>query len=109
MLQFKHTKKDAKGWFAGSWNTTIPFAIGYANEGINESHHHDHMYEVYIVIEGKSTAIVSDRIINLTKGDILVVEPTEIHTFISSSPNYLHYVIQIPFIRGDKITDRAEN
>jgi hypothetical protein len=36
-------------------------------------------------------------------GDMLVVEPGESHTFVGSSPDYLHFVVQAPFVTGDKV------
>ena len=33
---------------------------------------------------------------------MLVVQPGESHTFVSSSEDYLHFVIQAPFVGGDK-------
>ena len=38
----------------------------------------------------------------LGPADMLVVEPGESHTFVSSSDDYLHYGVQAPFILGDK-------
>jgi hypothetical protein len=35
---------------------------------------------------------------------MLVVEPGEVHTFTESSPDYFHFVVQAPFVKGDKIT-----
>ncbi len=43
----------------------------------------------------------------LGAGDVLVVEPGEVHTFESSSPDYLHFVIQTPFVAGDKRSAQA--
>ncbi|WP_123827101.1 hypothetical protein [Micromonospora globispora] len=39
----------------------------------------------------------------LAAGDMLLVEPGEPHTFLSSSPNYLHSVVQTPSVAGDKM------
>ena len=39
----------------------------------------------------------------LAAGDMLVVESGEPHTFVSSSPDYLHFVVQTPFMPGDKV------
>jgi len=40
--------------------------------------------------------------VHLKAGDMLVVEPGEIHTFADSSTDYLHFVIHTPFVAGDK-------
>ncbi len=95
-------KSEAKGWFCGPWNSKLDISIGYANEGINEAHFHEKMNEVYLIAKGSSVAVVNDRKIELAAGDILVVEPGEVHTFISSSPDYMHFVIHTPFVKDDK-------
>lgn len=41
-------------------------------------------------------------IVALTAGDLLVVEPGESHTFTASSDHYRHFVVQAPFVSGDK-------
>ncbi len=94
----------SKGWFVGPWNSAVPIPVGYANEGIQENHSHTHMYEIYLVAQGESTAVVNQQKIQLRPGDMLVVEPGETHTFTHSSNNYLHFVIQTPFVKGDKTT-----
>jgi hypothetical protein len=33
---------------------------------------------------------------------VLVVEPGEVHTFTASSEDYLHFVVQAPFVAGDR-------
>ncbi|GJM42968.1 MAG: hypothetical protein DHS20C20_32500 [Ardenticatenaceae bacterium] len=76
----------------------MPIPVGYANEGINELHHHSQMFEIYLVARGTSTAVVNQQPIQLLAGDILVVEPGEPHTFSQNSDDYFHFVIQTPFV-----------
>ncbi|HRQ41681.1 MAG TPA: cupin domain-containing protein [Chloroflexota bacterium] len=92
-----------KGWFVGPWNSEVPIPIGYANQGINEPHLHEKMFEVYLVAQGWSIVVVSQQSIRLEAGHMLVIEPGEVHTFIESSAEYLHFVIHTPFVPGDKI------
>jgi hypothetical protein len=33
--------------------------------------------------------------------DVIVVEPGEAHTFLSSSPDHFHFVIQTPGLMGE--------
>jgi mannose-6-phosphate isomerase-like protein (cupin superfamily) len=94
--------KDGKGWFVGPWNSTVPVAVGWADRGVNQPHRHDQMCEIYLVARGESVAVVAGRTIHLGPGNMLVVEPGEAHTFISSSDDYLHFVVQAPFFKGDK-------
>jgi quercetin dioxygenase-like cupin family protein len=89
----ENTPKD---WFVGPWNSEIPVPIGYATTGVNEKHYHARMYEIYLVARGASRAVVNGQEVSLKAGDILVVEPGEVHTFTDSSADYLHYVIHAP-------------
>lgn len=97
------TPEDGKGWFVGPWNSKVPVAVGWADQGVNQPHRHDQMCEIYLVARGESVAVVAGRTIHLRPANILVVEPGEAHTFISSSDDYLHFVVQAPFIEGDKV------
>ena len=103
MIHKKVETDKPKGWYIGPWNSDIPIPVGYANEGINEKHYHTQMVEIYLIARGTSTAIVNEVTISLQAGDMLVVEPGEVHTFCASSEDYLHFVLQAPFVQGDKI------
>jgi mannose-6-phosphate isomerase-like protein (cupin superfamily) len=95
-----------KGWFVGPWNSAVPIPVGFANAGVNEPHHHAHMFELYLVASGTSTAVVNHQTHSAPGGrPMLVVEPGESHTFTQSSEDYFHFVIQTPFMPGDKMND----
>lgn len=101
----KHLTIDTeqpKGWFVGPWNSDVTIPVGYANEGVDLWHVHQQMNEIYLVARGWSTAVVGDKTVQLKTGDMLLVEPGEAHTFTASSSDYLHFVIQTPFVPGDK-------
>lgn len=95
-------KHNPKGWSVGPWNSKVTIPFGYANQGVNEKHFHKQMHEVYLIASGTSTAVVNGAKVHLTKGDIFVVEPGEIHTFIENSTDYLHFVAHCPFVKDDK-------
>jgi mannose-6-phosphate isomerase-like protein (cupin superfamily) len=105
MIHQSLDKTPAKGWFIGPWNSDVPIPIGYANQGIDEQHYHARVFEIYLVAHGTSTAVVNQQSIQLQAGDMLVVEPGETHTFSHSSDDYFHFVIQTPFVPGDKIQE----
>ncbi len=100
-----HQKADkaTKEWFFGPWNSAVPIAVGYANEGIDLTHYHEKMYEVYLVARGSSVLKINDQKLHLEAGDAVAVEPTEVHTFLSSSEDYFHFVLHTPFMKGDKV------
>ena len=102
MLHDRIDASKSKDWFYGPWNSNVAIPVGYANAGIREKHFHSQMQEIQLIAQGHSIAEVERQRISLTAGDILVIEPGEVHTFIESSPNYLHFVIQVPFVQNDK-------
>jgi mannose-6-phosphate isomerase-like protein (cupin superfamily) len=77
------------------WTRSSPGTTGQS-DGVWE------MYEIYLVARGESTAMVDGEAVVLRAGDLLVVEPGEVHTFVTSSEDYLHFVVQAPFVAGDK-------
>lgn len=100
-----HMRADqqAKGWFFGPWNSDVPIPVGYANAGIDLTHYHAQMYEIYLVARGTSTIVVDGKERQLQQGDVMAVEPHEVHTFTASSDDYFHFVVQTPFVKGDKV------
>lgn len=102
LLARADASRPAKGWHTQLFHPALP-AIGFANEGVDEPHHHRRLYEVYLVARGSSTLIVDGQSISLGAGDVIVVEPGETHTFVQSSPDYFHFVLHCPRIQGDKV------
>ena len=60
------------------------------------------MLQIYLVAKGESVAVVNDEELILVAGDVLIIEPGEVHTFVDSSADYLHFVIHTPVVPGDK-------
>jgi len=102
VIHFPRGEQPAKGWFVGPWNSGVPAAVGYAVAGIDEPHFHARMFELYLVARGRATALVEGQRLILEAGSVLVVEPGEVHTFLDSSPDYYHFVVQTPVVAGDK-------
>jgi len=94
--------RPPKGWYIGLTQPGLPF-IGFANQGINERHVHRELNEVYLVARGSSTMVVDHQTITLQAGDVVVVEPGEVHTFVENTPDYFHFVLHCPPTRGDKM------
>lgn len=92
---------QAKGWYLGAWNSPLPVAVGYAHQGIDEPHEHSEITEIYLVARGTVEIRVEKETIALAAGDMIVIEPHEAHTFLRSSPDYLHFVIHTPTLAGE--------
>ena len=97
--------RPAKGWYRGLVHPALPL-IGFANQGINERHYHRELREVYLVAMGSSTIVVGETSISLYAGDVIVIEPSEVHTFVKSTPDYFHFVLHCPPIKADKVIVR---
>jgi mannose-6-phosphate isomerase-like protein (cupin superfamily) len=93
-----------KGWYAGPWNSNLAVAVGYANEGIDEPHVHERITEIYLVARGTAEMRVEQETVRLEAGDAIIVEPGEAHTFLSSSPEYAHFVVHVPGSAGEKVS-----
>lgn len=97
-----------KGWYVGPWNSDLAVSVGYANAGIDEPHVHSRITEIYMVAQGTSEIRVEQETITLQAGDVIVVEPGEAHTFLSSSPDYFHFVAHVPGLAGEEArTEKA--
>jgi len=95
-----------KGWYAGPWNSDLAISVGYANQGIDEPHAHTQITEIYLAARGTAEIRIEQETITLMAGDMLAIEPGEAHTFLSSSPDYFHFVIHTPGLAGESA--RAE-
>jgi quercetin dioxygenase-like cupin family protein len=91
-----------KGWYLGPWNSDLPISVGYAHAGVNEPHLHARITEIYMVARGTALMKVEQTTINLSAGDIIVLEPGEAHTFLASSPDYFHFVVHTPGLAGEE-------
>ncbi len=91
-----------KGWFTGPWDSDLTISIGYANCAIDEPHRHTRITEIYLVGRGLAVMRVEGETLPLEAGDVIIIEPGEAHTFLSSSPDYFHFVVQTPGLAGEE-------
>jgi mannose-6-phosphate isomerase-like protein (cupin superfamily) len=93
---------DDKGWYAGPWDSNLQISVGFANKGIDQPHVHSQITEIYLIARGNAEIRVEQQTIILSAGDMIVVDPGEAHTFLSSSPDFYHFVIHTPGLSGEK-------
>ena len=91
----------AKGWYLGPWNADLDLSVGYANEGVDEPHLHRRMTEIYMMARGTAEMRVEGQTVHLKEGEVIVVEPGEAHTFVSSSRDHFHFIVQCPGLQGE--------
>jgi mannose-6-phosphate isomerase-like protein (cupin superfamily) len=92
----------AKGWYLGPWDSDLNISLGFANEGVDEPHLHRRMTEIYFMARGTVEMRVETETVVLSADEVIVVEPGEAHTFLSSSPDHFHFVIQVPGLTGEE-------
>ncbi|MDY7077635.1 MAG: cupin domain-containing protein [Chloroflexota bacterium] len=85
-----------KGWYLGPWNSDLNISVGFANEGVDEPHLHRRMTEIYFMARGMVEMRVGVKSVVLDENDVIIVEPGEAHTFLFTSPDHFHFVIQVP-------------
>ena len=90
-----------KGWYAGPWNANLPVSIGYANTGIDQPHLHLQVTEIYLIARGSAELRVNEQTLAVSAGVMILIQPGEAHTFLSSSQDYLHFVLHVPGLSED--------
>jgi mannose-6-phosphate isomerase-like protein (cupin superfamily) len=90
----------AKGWYWGPWNADLAISVGFANTGVDEPHLHRRMTEIYLIASGTAAMRVEAETVLLTAGQVIAIEPGEAHTFLGSSEDHFHFVIQVPGLQG---------
>ena len=85
-----------KGRLDGPWISGLPIALGYATAVLDEPHEHATITEIFLVGRGEATARVDDHSIDLSSGDVLVVEPGEARTILDASSDLMLFVVHVP-------------
>ena len=98
---------QAKGWLDGPWVSELPIAIGFATAALDEPHEHATITEIFLVGAGAATANVDGRAIDLTSGDVLVVEPGEARAILHASDDLRLFVIHVPGDDGELGDDKT--
>ena len=102
-MRFEQANFSAdKGWYVGPWNSDLAVSVGFANKGVDKPHVHSRITEIYLVARGVAEIRVAQQTIRLAAGDVIIIEPGEAHTFLSSSPDYYHFVIHTPGLAGER-------
>ncbi len=108
-MHLYHLEMDhPKGWFTGPWDSNLDISVGYANTGIDQPHLHTRITEIYLVGHGFADMRVECETLHLEPGDVVVIEPGEAHTFLTSSTDYFHFVIHTPGLSGDEATQEKQ-
>ena len=94
---------EKPGWYMNDSNFPIQFGIHNCDIPIGPAHFHRTMHEYFFIIQGKVKLSVQGRHISLEKGDLLVINPGEVHEMVSRSSD-AEYVLLLPApVPNDKV------
>ena len=85
-------------WLLGQSDGTPTFAMRQfevAPGGYTPRHSHDYEHEVF-VLEGEGLVFEGDRQHRLATGDVIFVQPNEVHQFRNTGKNPMKFLCLIP-------------
>ena len=93
---------SGKKWLLGIGESKSPVEIGYCEDCSDKQHFHKEVNEYYIVTEGSFEILINGRKTSVTKGQVLFVEPGEIHGITKTSPDLKCFLVKWPSGKEDK-------
>lgn len=91
-----------------SWHlseTGLPIQVGvkFGTSPFGKKHLHQTMAEYFLMIAGTMKLSVAGQILEMSNGDLLLVEPGETHEVLTCSPEALLLLLMPPPLAGDKV------
>ncbi|MCX6803742.1 MAG: cupin domain-containing protein [Candidatus Diapherotrites archaeon] len=90
-------------WLLGVGESKSPVEIDYFAKAPDKQHSHKKINEYYIVTKGSFEILINEKRLSVKKGQVLFVEPGEVHGIIKTSPNLKCFLIKWPSIKDDKL------
>ena len=90
-------------WIMGVNESNSPVEIGFFKSCADVMHHHESVYEYYVVLEGSLILRLQNKELALKKHDVLCVFPNEDHAVIQTSPDLQCMLLKYPHLPDDKI------
>ena len=102
----KKLQANEDGWYCGWWNDS-PIQINFAERQTryrNEAlHYHRDFYEYYLVVDGELTLEVEGTRHQLTRDEMIVVEPMEHHQVVELSAGCKYVSVKSQSYEGNKV------
>ena len=90
-------------WLLGIGDSVSPVEIGHFTEVIDRPHKHEKTHEYYMIIQGSMRLFVNGIENVLKKGDVVYIEPGEIHHAEPITKEIEGYLVKWPHLQEDKI------
>ena len=64
-VRHERITSEAKGWFAGPWDSDLQVSVGFASKGVDEPHVHEEITEIYLIARGTSSIRIENKTVDL--------------------------------------------
>ena len=92
-----------EGWHFGDAGLPIQVGVKFGATPFGKNHLHKTMAEYFLLLEGGLRLQVNEKIVEMKRGDLIVVEAGEAHEVLHASPNALLFLLMPPPVAGDKV------
>ena len=103
MIIKEHVDKE-KRWLLDDGVHPIQLRVVESQDISDVVHYHKTMYEYFLVLQGEMEIKVRDRIVDLSAGGLIVVEPGESHVILSCSSDAKILLLMPPPVQDDKVS-----
>jgi len=103
MAKIKRKINREKQWIFNDGSLPIQMRIMSAEEIQSVKHVHKTMHEYFYLLRGNMKISVDNKVIELKKDDLIVIEPGESHHIIEKSTDLLLMLLMPPPVPGDKV------
>jgi quercetin dioxygenase-like cupin family protein len=92
-----------EGWHLTGSGMPIQVGVKFGATPFSGKHLHKTMAEYFLLLEGDLRIQVNGKILEMKKGDLVVVEPGEAHDVLYASPEALLFLLMPPSVPDDKV------
>ncbi len=94
---------EKEGWHLAESALPIQVGVRYGSSPFGKRHLHKAMAEYFLLLEGELRLQVDGNVLEMKKGDLIVVEPGESHEVLHSSPAARLLLLMPPAVADDKV------
>jgi quercetin dioxygenase-like cupin family protein len=94
---------EKEGWHLAEAGLPIQVGVRTGTSPFGKSHLHKTMPEYFLLLEGEVRLQVMGEILEIKKGDLVLVEPGEAHEVLQASVDALLLLLMPPPVAGDKV------
>ncbi len=99
----KKNIEQEKSWLFNDGSQPIQLKIVKPEEINPVEHYHKTMHEYFYLLQGTAEILVDGNTYDLGAGELLVVEPGEVHKISGYSPDMKVLLLMPPPVAGDKV------